>query len=110
MPYSGIVDVSTVSKILRNYKLFASELLDKQLGQMIQEKNKNTFISQRKVALLYPFLCLTDTNLGKPWKTIIEEVVKCDISCKKAGRETRVVLMNSIFRSDGIILKRNHHI
>ena len=35
------------------------------------------------------FLCYTDPNLGRPWKAIIEEVVKDDIMRKKKIMQQR---------------------
>lgn len=76
----GLTDVMNGLKINR-------ELLERQLASAGVAVDDDGRARKRKVAMRVfrkrPFLCLTDPSLGKPWKQIIEEVVREDIIKKK---------------------------
>jgi hypothetical protein len=64
------------------------ELLERQLAPAgVVVEDDHGMGRKRKAAMRIfrrkPFLCLTDASLGKPWKQIIEEVVREDIVRKK---------------------------
>jgi hypothetical protein len=58
-------------------------LLEQQLsanGVPLDDSRKHIKVRVKKKK---PFMCYTDPSLGKPWKAIVEEVVKEDILRKK---------------------------
>mmetsp|Transcript_4907 Transcript_4907/g.7481 ORF Transcript_4907/g.7481 Transcript_4907/m.7481 type:complete len:648 (+) Transcript_4907:169-2112(+) len=83
---SSAVNVKTAKKFLQNSGC-EKELLQRQLADAGVQIDADKEVRRRKGVRRYvphsPFLCLTDPELGKPWKTIIEEVVREDIVKKK---------------------------
>lgn len=82
-----VSNIKLIKKFIQNNEL-NKELLERQLSHAgVAVEEDFGMGRKRKVAMRVfrrkPFLCLTDPNLGKPWKQIIEEVVREDIVRKK---------------------------
>jgi hypothetical protein len=97
--FSESSNLKVVKKFLTEKESTAErELLNRQLGDLLPleggVKTKSNLMRGRSTSNVRhlrqrPFLCLTDPDLGKPWRQIVEELVREDIARLKRVREEK---------------------